>query len=102
MHRFQLLRTVSVRDDAGREWPVANTKTRAVFAALVSEPNRFVPYDQLIDALWESPPDSATANLRNYKLRLSRLLKLAGLSRRLESRRGGAYRIVLQDNEVDA
>jgi SARP family transcriptional regulator, regulator of embCAB operon len=102
MHRFQLLTTVSVRDDSGQEWPVVNAKTRAVFAALVSEPNTFVPYDQLIDALWESPPDSAIANLRNYKLRLSRLLGLAGLGRRLESRRGGAYRIALQANEVDA
>ncbi len=102
MHRFQLLTTVSVRDDTGREWLVPNAKTRAIYAALLSEPNRFVPYDQLIDALWESPPSSAIANLRNYKLRLSRLLELAGLGQRLESRRGGAYRIALQANEVDA
>ena len=79
---------------------VPGPKRRAVLALLARTEGRVVPADQLVDALWPSdPPPSARASLHSHISRLRSHLG-AGASR-LEGERGG-YRLVLEDDALDA
>lgn len=67
---FGLLGPVRLLNDPSDPSP-GTPKQRALLTALLLNPNRVVPLDRLITALWEdSPPRSATANVRTYVNRL--------------------------------
>ncbi|GGK93223.1 SARP family transcriptional regulator [Planomonospora parontospora subsp. parontospora] len=51
----------------GRQVPLGGGKPRTLLAALLVDPNRVVPLERLIDAIWaESPPDSAKSIIQTY------------------------------------
>ncbi|MFI0369242.1 BTAD domain-containing putative transcriptional regulator [Actinomadura sp. 1N219] len=73
-------------------------KWRDLLAVLLCHPNRAVPTDYLIDALWPcTAPRTATKTLHGYVHHLRRVLGPG----RLESRRPG-YAVVLRSGELDA
>lgn len=81
---------------------IKGTKRCALLAALLLQPGRTVSKTRLIDAIWdESPPSSATANIRTY---VTDLRKSLGRTRdgrpRLASNSSG-YAIEVRQEELD-
>jgi DNA-binding SARP family transcriptional activator len=76
-------------------------KQRALLAALLLQPGRPVPADQLAELLWapQPPPLTAPVAVRNNVLRLRRLLGPAG--QHLIVTRPGGYVITPGDCELD-
>ena len=76
-------------------------KQRALLAALLLQAGRAVPADQLAELLWApaTPPPSAPVALRNYVMRLRRVLGPAG--QRLVQTWPGGYLIAPGDCDLD-
>ncbi|MFI7133500.1 AfsR/SARP family transcriptional regulator [Nonomuraea sp. NPDC050153] len=70
---FMILGPVEVRWSDGREASL-NGKQRAVLASLLLYANTLVPKQRLLEALWETPPNSAVPNLQSYIAQLRRAL----------------------------
>ncbi|WFE42353.1 AfsR/SARP family transcriptional regulator [Micromonospora sp. WMMD998] len=96
--RFGLLGPVALCHDQ-RQFVITSTKQRALLAALLLEPNRFISAERLAEAIWgEGPPSSAEGLIRTYAWRLRRLLdderdRLVG--------RSGGYRLRVEPGELD-
>ncbi|MEU0413430.1 BTAD domain-containing putative transcriptional regulator [Streptomyces griseorubiginosus] len=89
--------TVRVGDHA---LPLGPLKQRAVLATLLCAPNRFVPVDELTEAVWaDEPPRTARKNLQVYISALRRTLAPTG--DRLVHGPGG-YLIRLAEPELDS
>ncbi|WP_449063208.1 AfsR/SARP family transcriptional regulator [Planomonospora algeriensis] len=99
---FRLLGRVQV-ESAGASVVVTSAPIRGLLAALLLEEGRFVTVEQLMDSLWDSPPDSARKNLRLHVARLRSQLASLGLRERLSTLRGGGggYRLLAAPEEVD-
>ncbi|WP_394432228.1 AfsR/SARP family transcriptional regulator [Streptomyces sp. SGAir0957] len=101
---FRLLGAVAVAtgDD---ELPLGPAKRRSLLAALLLQPNRAVPLDQLIDALWpEGPPARARTVAQGHVSRLRALLAQGGADLwdvRLVTR-GDAYVLEMPESLLDA
>ncbi|RPF29686.1 DNA-binding SARP family transcriptional activator [Streptomyces sp. Ag109_G2-6] len=96
--RFSLLGPMSVQvgDDLLALGPL---KQRVVLAMLLCRPNRFVPVDQLIEAVWaDEPPRTARKNIQVYVSALRRTLDSAG--ERIVHGPGG-YLLRLAEPELD-
>lgn len=73
---------------AGRVVPTGHPRQRCVLAVLLTEVNRTVPTEQLIDRVWgEHPPNRARNVLSGYITRLRTVISDAGTS--LDRRPGG-------------
>jgi DNA-binding SARP family transcriptional activator len=93
---FRILGPLEV-SESGRVLDLGGQKQRTLLAMLLLEPNRVVPVDQLVEALWEeSPPETATKALQVY---VSQLRKELGRGR-LETRAPG-YRLRVEEGELD-
>ncbi|MCK2240511.1 MULTISPECIES: BTAD domain-containing putative transcriptional regulator [unclassified Crossiella] len=80
--------------------PIGGLKPRQLLATLLLNPNRLVPAETLVDALWpQSPPRSAVPNLRTYVSTLRSSLRAGGEERILAQPRG--YAIVVRPDELD-
>ncbi|MGW0838663.1 AfsR/SARP family transcriptional regulator [Streptomyces sp. NPDC002787] len=80
--RFSVLGSLTAVDDDGVAVVVRGAKPRALLAVLLLEPNRTVPLDTVMAALWdEDPPPTATASLHNHLARLRRGLGDTGGTR---------------------
>lgn len=80
--RFAVLGSLTTVDDDGVSVAVGGSKPRALLAVLLLEPNRTVPLDTVMAALWgEDPPPTATSSLHNHVARLRRRLRDAGGTR---------------------
>jgi len=75
--RFGLLGPLLVTDVTGQV-VVPAAKQRVILAALLLSANKEVSADRLTEILWEVPPPSAGAAVRNYVMRLRRQMGLAG------------------------
>ncbi|MHA5049692.1 AfsR/SARP family transcriptional regulator [Streptomyces sp. SD15] len=65
--------------DAGCPIGLGGPRQRIVLATLLSDANRIVTVDRLIDAAWwEEPPPSAAVNIRGYIAALRRILHSSG------------------------
>jgi len=96
--RFSVLGSLEVHDDDGRPVVITSPKQRLLLALLLSQANRVVGVDRLVDLLWNGdPPASARANLQVYVHRLRRLLG----EDRLVHRPPG-YVMVVRPGELDA
>jgi DNA-binding SARP family transcriptional activator/tetratricopeptide (TPR) repeat protein len=86
--RFGLLGPLLVADGAGEIAVLPAAKQRIIMAALLLSANTTVSSDKLTQILWEvSPPPSAATAVRNYVMRLRRLVGPAGA--RIVGRQGG-------------
>ncbi|WP_158642239.1 AfsR/SARP family transcriptional regulator [Actinomadura sp. WAC 06369] len=79
---------------------VGGPKLKIFLLALVVHRNDPVPLDRLAEAIWDdSPPMSATANIRNYAMAARRALsRLAGSEIVKDD---GGYRLVVDPERVD-
>lgn len=93
----RILGPLEVRE-GGRDLTPQRAKPRAVLAFLVLHPNERVATGRIIEALWgDEPPPTAGKALQGH---ISALRKLLGPERiRTED---GAYRLVLEQGELDA
>jgi predicted ATPase/DNA-binding SARP family transcriptional activator len=94
---FAILGPVAVR--SGDEvLTLAAAKPRALLARLLTDANRPVPAELLIEDLWEGePPRSASQTLQTY---VSQLRKALGGDRVITT--AGGYQIVVGEDELDA
>lgn len=88
---FRVLGPLNV-DVAGRALSLGGPKPRALLATLLLQPDVLVSTETLVDVLWpETPPPSATANVRTYVHNLRRRLAEGGteLAECIQSRASG-------------
>jgi len=98
--RFGLLGPLLVTGVTGQVVVLPAAKQRVILAALLLSANTEVSADKLTEILWEFPPPSAAAAVRNYVMRLRRQMGSAGS--RILTRPTG-YTIEVQDPaELDA
>ncbi len=84
----------------GSDVEVPGSQRRALLAILALEGGRVVGAERLVESLWpEGPPENAAQSLYNHVSRLRG--HLGPLADRLQ-RHGGGYRLVVEDDEVDA
>ncbi len=96
---FGLLGDVDMRVD-GRPVDLGHARQRCVLAALLVEPNRPVPVEQLLDRVWgERPPQRARDTLYSYLSRLRQILAAAGDPR--VARSPGGYFVAVDPMAVD-
>jgi len=88
---FALLGPVrAVRD--GRELRLGTPQQRSTLAVLLLRAGRLITVDEMVDALWERPPETAVAAVRTYLSRLRRVLDAPpGQPRVRIDWRGGGY-----------
>lgn len=94
--QYRLLGPVEVHRD-GEPTPVRGAMQRMLLTALLLEPHHSLSLDRLTALLWDdSPPRSATANVRTYA---SRLRGVLGETRMTCV--GGGYRLAVHAGELD-
>ena len=91
---FRVLGGVGADVD-GRPVAIGHARQQCVFAALVVDVNRTVPVDELVDRIWDTPPQRATGTLHSYLTRLRNAL--AGAPEVAIVRRSGGYAITAGD-----
>ncbi|GII96139.1 BTAD domain-containing putative transcriptional regulator [Sinosporangium siamense] len=97
---FKLLGPIEALHD-GLHLPVGPAKLRVLLASLLVDANRVVTVETLVDRLWgEDPPGGARNTLKNYILRLRRLLGGTGAHPPLLTRAHG-YSIELCPAALD-
>ncbi|WP_067140004.1 AfsR/SARP family transcriptional regulator [Microtetraspora malaysiensis] len=94
---FGVLGPLAVRSD-GEAMRLTAAKQQTLLAALLCHANAPVSLERLMEALWEEPPASATANLRLYVHRLRRTLQAP---QRITSH-GSGYLLAVRPGELDA
>lgn len=97
---FLMLGPLEVRL-SGRLLPLGGPKDRLMLATLLLQPNRVVPVERLIDAIWDSPPASARKNVQTHIWGLRRLFTSSEGDGRIESTAVG-YRLRVGEDELDA
>jgi len=95
---FRLLGPLTVASE-GQQLPITPGNQRTVLAALLLSHKHVVGADQLIDAIWLSPPPAARPTLHNYVKRLRASLGEAGRTRIITVANG--YSINAEDHEID-
>ncbi|MBV1850637.1 AfsR/SARP family transcriptional regulator [Catellatospora tritici] len=86
----------------GHDLPLGPLKQQIVLAVLLCSPNRHVPTDALVEAVWgDRPPRTARKNLHVYVSTLRRQLRQAGVADRISHRNQG-YVIVVEPAELDS
>jgi DNA-binding SARP family transcriptional activator/Tfp pilus assembly protein PilF len=96
---FRVLGEVGVRID-GCPVDIGHVRQQCVLVALLSEANRAVPVDQLVDRVWgDRPPQSARSSLHSYLSRLRQ--SLAPAAEVGIERRAGGYALVVDPMTVD-
>lgn len=96
--RFGILGAVEAVGADGAPVELGAAQHRALLARLLLSPNRVVPGDSLLDALWE---DSDQANIRSLRVYVSRLRKCLGDGAELITRAPG-YVLQLDDDDLDS
>jgi YVTN family beta-propeller protein len=82
--------------EGGESLPIGGATRRALLAYLLLHANRAVPSDELIDAIWDEPPETAASSLHNH---VSRLRRVLGSGRLLTRERG--YELRIESGELD-
>jgi DNA-binding SARP family transcriptional activator len=98
---FGVLGPVRVR--AGEsEVAITARRERTLLAALLLQPNRVVPLDQLVDAIWPAkPPRDPRGHVHGCVHRLRQLLAGAGIPGEVIVTGQGGYRAVLHPEQLD-
>ncbi|MFE6736071.1 BTAD domain-containing putative transcriptional regulator [Microbacterium sp. NPDC057650] len=96
--RIAVLGPVRIVDDDGAEVPLPGRLQRLLFAGLLTADGRRARLDALTELLW--PGDTGAGVTRRVRVQIHRLRKVIGAAR-IESD-ADAYRLVLDDDQVDA
>lgn len=80
------------------ELPLRGATPRAVLALLLVHANQIVLVEQIVESLWDEPPETAPKMVQNA---VSRLRKLPGVGDHLVTRFGG-YALSVEPTELDA
>ncbi|MDR2998724.1 MAG: tetratricopeptide repeat protein [Microbacterium sp.] len=96
--RIAVLGPVRIVDDDGAEVPLPGRLQRLLFAGLLTADGRRARLDSLTELLW--PGDTGEGVTRRARVQIHRLRKVIGAGR-IESD-ADAYRLVLEDDQVDA
>jgi DNA-binding SARP family transcriptional activator len=101
--RFSALGSIEIAVDGLVIAAPTMTVASALFVALLFEAGHILPSYRLAHMVWDSPPVSAAANLRNHASRLRRFLDSAsvGLGARLRTQRGGGYGLLADPHHID-
>ena len=92
--RFRLLGPLSVSGNV-----LAASRERTALAVMLLEPNRVVPVERLIDAVWgDRPPATARAQIHTC---ISRLRRELGAAASALSTDPAGYRIVVSPDDLD-
>ena len=78
---FRILGPVGAEVNS-QEVPLGRRQQRALLAFLVLSPNRVVPRDVLLEALWDNPPETAVTALHGYVSGLRKALGQAVIETR--------------------
>ena len=98
---FGLLGPVRAERD-GRELNLGTPQQRSVLAVLLLRAGRLITLDDLVDALWRRPPDTAVAAVRTYLSRLRRSLDAPPEQPRVRiDWRGGGYVFLAPAYSID-
>ncbi|MGI5213020.1 BTAD domain-containing putative transcriptional regulator [Plantactinospora sp. CA-290183] len=98
--RFGILGPLQV---GGGESAITAGRDRAVLAVLLLHPNRVVPVDELVDAVWDvEPPATARGQLQTCVSRLRRSLAAVGVPAETIVTGPAGYRIATGPDELDA
>ena len=98
---YRILGPLEVSAD-GRVIEIGGPKLRALLVILLLRANESVPRDVLVHELWgEQPPPGAQGSLEVYVSRLRKALGAAGDELVLVTR-SGAYRLQVDDGQLDA
>jgi DNA-binding SARP family transcriptional activator len=98
---FALLGPVRAQRD-GRELRLGTPQQRSTLAVLLLRAGRLITLAELVDALWEQPPETAVAAVRTYLSRLRRILDgPSGQPRVRIDWRGGGYVFLAPAYSID-
>lgn len=96
--RFGILGAVEAVEPGGGPVELGAAQHRALLARLLLSPNRVVPVESLLEALWDEPEQAHVRSLRVY---VSRLRKILGEPSPLVTRPPG-YVLLVYEDDVDA
>jgi DNA-binding SARP family transcriptional activator len=83
-----------VAEFGGRSLPLGEPQQQLVLAVLLLDPERVVPIDRIIDAVWgERPPATAVKQIRNRAAALRRLFARAGCDTEVIATHPCGYRV---------
>jgi pimeloyl-ACP methyl ester carboxylesterase/DNA-binding SARP family transcriptional activator len=99
--QVRVLGSVSICDRAGRAVADPERKAREVLALLAVSAPSAVTLDELVDLLWDTPPESAVRTIRAHLSRLRATLRLAGVDGSIERSGSASYRLVLPPGTTD-
>jgi class 3 adenylate cyclase len=93
---YRVLGSLEVLDDSGQRLALGGPRQQSVLGTLLLRAGHTVPLQQLVDELWETPPETAAKTVQVYVSRLRRLLSAGAI----ETRSGG-YALVLDGDLLD-
>jgi predicted ATPase/DNA-binding SARP family transcriptional activator len=93
---YRVLGSLEVIDSSGHRLPLRGAKQQAVLASLLLRAGQTVALEQLIDELWDDPPETAAKTIQVYVSRIRQELPAGAI----ESRPGG-YTLLLDGNRLD-
>jgi DNA-binding SARP family transcriptional activator len=99
--QVRVLGSVSITDPAGRTVAHPERKARGLLTLLVLRSPAAVTLDELIDLLWDAPPESALKTARAHVSRLRATLQSARIAGNIERSGNAAYRLVLPPGTTD-
>ncbi|QSB14479.1 tetratricopeptide repeat protein [Natronosporangium hydrolyticum] len=98
---FQILGPLRVQTGSG-ESAIATNRERTLLAALLLQPNRVVPADELVAAVWpDKPPRNGRGQLQGAVSRLRRQLTAAGVTEPVILTDPGGYRAAVGPETLD-
>jgi DNA-binding SARP family transcriptional activator len=102
MVQFRILGPLEVVDPTGRAL-VIRPRERIVLAVLLLQPDRVVPIDRLVEAVWDgTPPATARQQLPNSASRIRRTLHEHGFRGAILARPPGYLLHLTEDDRIDA
>jgi len=98
--QLRVLGSVSITDAAGEEGVRPERKARELLTLLVLRAPTALTIDELVDQVWDDPPESAVKTLRAHISRLRAALQQADAGQ-IESVGNAGYRLVLPAGTTD-
>jgi pimeloyl-ACP methyl ester carboxylesterase/DNA-binding SARP family transcriptional activator len=99
--QVRVLGSAAITDTSGREVTRPERKARELLAILAVRAPGAVTIDELVDLLWDDPPESAVKTIRAHLSRLRAALHAAGVAGDIERVGNAAYRLTVLPGATD-